>query len=242
MARLLLIEDNTALAYGLRNNFEIEGYEVDVATDGHEAVRRAVGGSYDLVVLDLILPGIDGFGVLSRIAEQSTLPPVLVLSARDDRAAKLDSFRLGADDYVTKPFDLLELLARARALLRRSSRARDGASDEHVTFATHAIRRYADVIRCGDITIDLGCRQVHRAGEPVALRKREYELLAALATSAGAVLSRQRLLRDVWGYRADVRTRTVDVHVAQLRRKLERDPAHPRHIATVAKLGYRFDL
>jgi DNA-binding response OmpR family regulator len=205
MARLLLIDDNADLVSGLRTSLETEGYEVDVASDSVQGVDRGLHGDYDLIVVDLMLHGLDGFRVLRTIAEQRALPPVLVLSAQGGQAGRL-----------------------ARTLFPRSAAIGDSAPA-------------AGVIRRGAITIDLAARQVFRSGQPVELRKREFELLVALAESPGVVLSRERLLREVWGYHRDVRTRTVDVHVAQLRRKTERDPEHPHHIITVERLGYRFD-
>jgi DNA-binding response OmpR family regulator len=248
MTRLLLIEDNADLAYGLRNNFEIEGYEVDVAADGMEGLGRVLHGDYDLVILDLMLPGVDGFTVLQTLRELRVRPPVLVLSAKGDRQDKLRSFGLGADDYVTKPFDLLELLARTRALLRRSAltggRSLSPLRPGTPVMAPAQWRRRSErtaSLGHGDIVVDIAAGQVLRSGRPVELRRREFELLLAFCGNPGIVLSRQRLLRDVWGHRVAVRTRTVDVHVGQLRRKIECDPSHPRHIITIEKVGYRFD-
>jgi DNA-binding response OmpR family regulator len=220
MTRVLIVEDNRDLAYGLRNNLEIEGYDVDVAVDGAEGLARAKATRPDLVVLDLMLPKMDGFRVLRALRDDGLTMPVLVLTARGEESDKVRGLKLGADDYLTKPFGLLELLARVEALLRRA-----------------APRAPADLV--GDIEIDRSTRTVTRNGNAVELAPKEYDLLIALADRNGAVVSRLELMRQVWGYSDAVITRTIDTHVAELRRKLERDPAQPRHILTARKVGYR---
>ena len=225
MARVLLVEDNEDLAYGLRNNLEIEGHDVVVAVNGPDGLSVAAGGNVDLVILDLMLPGLDGFRVLKLLRESDRRIPVLVLTARGEEGDKVRGFKLGADDYVTKPFGVLELLARVEALLRR----RDQAG------APRVIERF------GNIEVDRAARTVSRDGTRVALAPRELDLLLALLDAGGAALSRAALMDRVWGYQADVLSRTVDTHVAELRRKLETDPALPRHLLTVRKVGYRLD-
>jgi DNA-binding response OmpR family regulator len=220
VTRVLIVEDNRDLAYGLRNNLEIEGYDVDVAVDGAEGLARAQATRPDLVVLDLMLPKMDGFRVLRALRDDGLTMPVLVLTARGEESDKVRGLKLGADDYLTKPFGLLELLARVEALLRRA-----------------APRAPSD--RVGDIEIDRSTRTVTRNGNAVELAPKEYDLLVALADRNGAVVSRLELMRQVWGYSEAVITRTIDTHVAELRRKLEHDPAQPRHILTVRKVGYR---
>jgi len=227
--RILVIEDNPDLAYGLRNNLEIEGYEVEVAKDGTRGLSRARTANPDLVVLDLMLPGMDGFRVLRALREDGHGMPVLILTARGEEADKVRGLRLGADDYVTKPFGLLELLARVEALLRR---AQDAGPSEAA----------AAVLRFGDVVVDTSTRVVLRNGAAVELAPKEFELLIALLREKGAVISRLDLMRQVWGYADAVVTRTVDTHVAELRRKLEADPAVPRHILTVRKIGYRLKI
>jgi DNA-binding response OmpR family regulator len=222
---VLIVEDNTDLAYGLRNNLEIEGYDVDVAVDGAAGLERARSLEPDLIILDLLLPGLDGYRVLKALRQAGDDVPVLILTAHGEEADKVRGFRLGADDYVTKPFGLLELMARVAALLRRSTRA-----------AAPAERH-----RFGDVEIDLRTRTVSRAGAPVALTPMEFDLLGALLRREGGVASRLELLHEVWGHSAAVLTRTVDTHVAELRRKLEENAAAPRHILTVRKAGYRLD-
>jgi two-component system, OmpR family, alkaline phosphatase synthesis response regulator PhoP len=193
-----------------------------VAADGLSGLDRVREHRPDLVILDLMLPGMDGHRVLRTLRAEGSRVPVLILTARGEEADKVLGFRSGADDYVTKPFGLLELLARVEALLRRS-----GVQTEDAT------------LRFGAVEIDRAARTVTRLGEPVALAPREFDLLVALYDRGGAVASRQELLREVWGHRGAVLTRTVDIHVAELRRKLEADPADPQHILTVWKRGYR---
>jgi DNA-binding response OmpR family regulator len=225
-ARILLIEDNEDLAFGLRNNLEIDGYAVEVATDGPTGLARARSASPDLIILDLMLPGMDGLKVLRTLRREGCDLPVLILTARGEEADKVQGFRTGADDYVTKPFGVLELLARVRAILRRA-----GWNDDEPVGSE----------RFGDVEVDVASRRVLRAGREVALTPKEFDLLVALTRRRGAVASRTELLQEVWGHRAPVASRTVDTHVAELRRKLEADPSRPRHILTVRKVGYRLE-
>ncbi len=224
MRRVLIVEDDPDLGFGLRTTLEIEGYTADVAEDGLQGLRRAREDRPDLVILDLMLPGMDGYRVLRTLRAEGNRVPVLILTARGEEADKVLGFRSGADDYVTKPFGLLELLARVEALLRRAG----GGVPE-----APAIDRF------GEVEMDRAARTVTRRGESVALAPREFDLLLALYDRNGGVISRQDLLREVWGHRGAVLTRTVDIHVAELRRKLEDDPAEPRHILTVWTKGYR---
>jgi two-component system, OmpR family, alkaline phosphatase synthesis response regulator PhoP len=226
MTRVLVIEDNRNLATGLRNNLEIEGHQVGVAYDGAEGLALARGTSPDLIVLDLMLPKMDGYRVLKTLREEGRDVPVLILSARGEETDKVLGFHLGADDYVAKPFGLLELLARVDALLRRS--AANGRKD-----------KLTAPIAFGSIVVDPGTHTVSRDGEPVPLRPKEYDLLVALLRRDGQVVSRNELLEEVWGYSGEVYSRTVDTHIAELRRKLEVNAAEPVHIVTVRKAGYR---
>jgi DNA-binding response OmpR family regulator len=228
MARVLVVEDNPDLAYGLRNSLEIAGHDVVVAADGPEGVERARDCDPDVIVLDLMLPGMDGYRVLRTIREERLEMPVLILTARGEEADKVLGFRLGADDYVTKPFGVLELLARIEALIRRAGQWREPAAPP------------AQVERFGDVEVDIGARTVRRSGERVELTPKEFDLLVALLRRQGRVTTRTELLKAVWGYNASVVSRTVDTHVAELRRKLELDAACPRHILTVWKVGYKF--
>jgi len=226
MNRVMIVEDNQDLAFGLRNNLEIEGYVVDVAPDGPTGVAAARAVPPDLVVLDLMLPGMDGYRVLRQMRADGLAMPVLILTAKGEEADKVLGFRLGADDYVTKPFGVLELLARVEALLRRG---RPGPTPP----VSHSF---------GNIELDLSTRIVRRAGGAVALTPMEFDLLVALVRRNGAVASRLELLAEVWGHSSAVLTRTVDTHIGELRRKLEQDPSMPRHILTVRKAGYRLAI
>jgi DNA-binding response OmpR family regulator len=224
--RILVVEDSPDLAQGLCDNLALEGYEASASPDGESALRMVDTFSPHLIILDLMLPGMGGFSFLNTFRSMKREEPVLILSARSEQADKLRGFRIGADDFVTKPFDLFELLARVEALLRRTY----GEPDESV------------VIQFGDVTLDPPARKAHRDGREVELSPKEFDLAVALVRRAGTVLSREDLLRDVWGYKAAVPTRTVDTHVSQLRKKLELVPGSPKHFTTVPKVGYRFDF
>ena len=224
--RVLVVEDNTDLAFGLRNNLEIEGYEVAVAGDGALGVARTFDWRPQLVILDLMLPEMDGFRVLRTLRQRGFDEPVLILTARGEESDKVMGFRQGADDYVTKPFGVLELLARVDVLLRRAVRVREAPP--------------APLLSCfGDVEVHRAARIVLRRGKEVSLAPMEYALLCALIDHHGAVMSRHDLMREVWDYDATVVSRTVDTHIVELRRKLEADPGHPQHILTVRKAGYR---
>lgn len=225
MHRILIVEDNPDLAFGLRNNLEIEGYQIEVAEDGHRGLARARVLDPDLIILDLMMPGLDGYRVLKTLREEGRTTPVLILSARGEEADKVMGFRLGADDYVTKPFSILELLMRVQALLRRSTVTQE---DE-------------GMLRFGAITVHTSAQRVTRNGMEVPLTPREYALLLQLIDRRGTVVARSDLLRAVWGHRGAVNSRTIDSHIAELRRKIEEDPTHPRHILTIWKTGYRFE-
>jgi two-component system alkaline phosphatase synthesis response regulator PhoP len=226
LARILVIEDNEDLAFGLRNNLEIEGYRVELASDGAAGLVRARELQPDLIVLDLMLPSLDGYRVLRELRDEGNTVPVVILTARTEEADKVRGFRLGADDYVTKPFGVLELLARVEAVMRRSG---GGLQPSHA-------------VHFGDVTIDVPARTVRKNDRPVALTPMEFDLLLALVKRKGAVVSRLVLLKEVWGHVSTVLTRTVDTHVAELRRKLEDDPSQPKYILTSRKAGYRLHL
>jgi two-component system, OmpR family, alkaline phosphatase synthesis response regulator PhoP len=227
MKRILVAEDDPDLALGLKNNLEIEGYEARVAPDGDEALARALQWQPDLLILDLVMPKLDGMRVLRALRERDARMPVLVLTARGEESDKVRGLKLGADDYVTKPFGLLELLARVESLLRRAENVPAQAA--------------AGALRFGDGEVDPVARRVRKSGIEVALRPKEYDLLIELLRHRGAVRSRLDLMQTVWGYSSAVITRTVDTHMFELRRKLEADAAHPRHIMTVRGIGYRLD-
>lgn len=223
-ARILIVEDNQELAFGLRTNLEVQGYEVRVAGDGPAGLVEADKHEPNLVILDLMLPHLGGMEVLETLRASGATMPILILTAKGNEVDKVNGLRLGADDYVTKPFALMELIARVEALLRRSPpMPRDGS----------------DRFAFGDCKIDLGARQVTRNGVSAELAPKEFDLLIALLRRDGEVVSRLELLSEVWGHSSAVISRTVDTHIAELRRKLEPDPARPRYIQTVRKAGYR---
>src|SRR5438270_7678945 len=227
MGRVLVVEDNLPLAEGIAYNLRHEGHDARIAEDGRAGLAEVRAWAPELVILDLTLPLMDGYQVLAAIRHDRNPVPVVILTARGEEADKVRGFRLDADQYVTKPFGVLELLERVGALVRRS--ARDSNAGAHA------------VLRFGDVTIDTSSRSVTRQGEACALTPKAYELLLALVRRAGAVATRNELLKEVWGYSAFVTTRTVDSHVAELRRKIEQDPANPRYVKTVWKVGYRFE-
>ncbi len=229
MTKVLVVEDNANLAFGLTRSLESEGYDVVGAEDGLKGLELARSSNPDLVVLDLMLPGMDGYSILKTLRAEGQDVPVLILTARGEEADKVFGFRLGADDYVTKPFSLSELLARVQAILRRSR-----SGDKHDGEAT--------VEEFGDVSINTLSRSVKRADAEVALTPKEFDLLLALVRRRGAVASRLELLKEVWGHQAEVMTRTVDIHIAELRRKLEHDPSTPKYILTVWKAGYRLQV
>jgi DNA-binding response OmpR family regulator len=229
MPTVLLIEDNEKLARGLQSNLEFEGYTVLCASDGASGLALARQERPDIIVLDLMLPDTDGYRVLRTLRDDGDTTPVLVLTALGEEADKVRGFRFGADDYVTKPFGLMELLARIDALLRRASRP-NGEAPRATTDLQSGF---------GDVRVDAAKHTVTRRGSPVSLRPKEYDLLVALLRRNGQVATRIELLKEVWGYDDSVMSRTVDTHIAELRRKLESDPANPKHILTVLKTGYR---
>ncbi len=226
MKRILIIEDNRDLAFGLRSNLEIEGYEVRVANTGAEGLNQARTFVPDLVILDLMLPQIDGFEVLETLRDDGLDMPVLILSARGEEIDKVRGLRLGADDYVTKPFGLMELLARVEAILRRGQSQASEPGEPAV-------------IRIGGLEICPHTRCVRRNGDTVDLAPKEFDLLTELVRHDGGVVSRVELMKNVWGHSSAIVSRTVDTHVAELRRKLESDPSNPSLILTVRKAGYR---
>ena len=224
-ARVLLVEDEPGLQLTLSDRLAAEGYSVETAADGDTAIRRGAGEPFDVIVLDVMLPGRDGFDVARALRQQGIKTPILMLTARTQVVDRVVGLKLGADDYLTKPFDTLELLARIEALLRRAP-ASWGV----------ALERY----RFGEVQVDVRRAEVSRAGEPLELSAKEFQLLRYFIEHRGDTLSRESLLQDVWGYAATPSTRTVDVHVAWLRQKLEPNPRVPRYILTVHGLGYKF--
>jgi DNA-binding response OmpR family regulator len=222
---ILVVEDDRSLREGLAVNFQLRGYRVLTAADGEAGARLACDERPDLIVLDLMLPGLDGFEVLARLREREIDTPVLILSARGQVADKVEGFRLGADDYVTKPFQLPELIARVEGMLRRTRKQRSAPAP----------------IAFGEIEIDVAGRRVRRGGREVPLLAKEFDLLHLLARSPGRPFTREAILERVWGWDFDGTARTVDNYILALRQKLEKDPARPRHIKTVRQVGYKLD-
>jgi two-component system alkaline phosphatase synthesis response regulator PhoP len=221
--RLLVVEDDEGIALGLQDDLCLEGYDVIVARDGEQAVRLGTAEPFDLVVLDLMLPKKDGYQVLRELRRAGVQTPVIMLTARAQDAEKVLGLELGADDYVTKPFNPMELRARVKAVLRRSA------------------GQAPPVFRFGDVDVDFRRCEARRGGMPIPLSTIEFKLLQAFIDERGAVLSRDRLLDVVWGRDIHVTDRAVDNHVVGLRRKIEADPAQPKFITSVRGMGYRFD-
>ena len=224
-ARVLLVEDEPGLQLALTDRLVAEGYRVETAEDGNTAVRRATGEPFDVILLDVMLPGRDGFDVARTVRQQGVQTPILMLTARSQVVDRVVGLKLGADDYLTKPFEMVELLARIEALLRRAP-ASSGVSLERFQFGT--------------VLVDARKAEVSKDGVPVELSAKEFHLLRYFIEHRGATLSREELLTEVWGYHSTPSTRTVDVHVAWLRQKLEPNPRVPHYILTVHGLGYKF--
>ncbi len=225
MKKILIVDDEPTLVATLKYNLERENYQVLTASDGEAALSQARAGNPDLIVLDLMLPGVNGLEVC-RILRKETSVPILMLTAKDAEIEKVVGLEVGADDYVTKPFGMQELLARVRALLRRSETS--PAPD-------------ADVVSSGDLRADLTRREVFRGDSPLHLKPKEFELLLHFLRHRGRALSREQLLNEIWGYEFAGDTRTVDVHIRWLRQKIEIDPANPLRLITVRGTGYRFE-
>jgi two-component system alkaline phosphatase synthesis response regulator PhoP len=223
--RILLVEDEEALRMTLSDRLESEGYEIECAADGAEGLKRAVGESFDLVVLDVMLPKKSGFDVCRDVRKNGCVMPIIMLTARGQTVDKVLGLKIGADDYLTKPFEMMELVARVEALLRRPRGA---------VAADTAVHNF------GGLRVDIRGTAVSRDGKPVPLSAREFRLLQYFLEHRGTTLSRSVLLKEVWGYSAETFTRTVDVHIASLRQKLESDPRQPMLILTVPGMGYKF--
>jgi DNA-binding response OmpR family regulator len=224
MTKILIVEDEPNMVAGLRDNFEFEGYQVLAAYDGKEGLDVALKESPDLVVLDVMMPKMSGLDVCKQLKAKRPSLPIIMLTARGQEVDKVVGLELGADDYVTKPFSIRELLARVKAVLRR---ARPVPKDQ-------------DVYAFADVQVDTKRYQVMRGGEKIELSAKEFELLKYFVCHAGETLSRDRLLEEVWGYDRFPTTRTVDAHIVHLRQKLEPKPEQPQHFLTVHGTGYKF--
>ena len=222
---ILIVEDDRSVRDGLVLNLKLQGYRVLSANDGDEAMRMAFDAHPDLIILDIMLPGFSGLDILSELRSRNRIVPVLVLSAREKIEQKVEALELGADDYVTKPFELRELLARVDALLRRHRRFEKNDAP----------------IAIGEVSIDPLHRKVTLGDAPVELSAKEFDLLLLLARAPGRPFDRESILNAVWGYDFDGTTRTVDNFVVSLRQKIERNPAKPKHIVTVRQIGYKLE-
>ena len=222
--RVLVVEDDESMSVALADGFAYEGYAVEVARDGEEGYRLASEGAPDLVILDVMLPKMTGLDVCRKLRGGGSAVPIIMLTARGQEIDKVLGLKLGADDYVTKPFGFMELLARVEAVLRRC--------------AAPAAR--TEAFRSGDLCLDFKRHEARKDGELLELSPREFELLEYFVAHPGEVVTRERLLDAVWGYNAIPFTRTVDMHIAKLRKKVEDDPGNPRRIVTVHRLGYKF--
>ncbi|MFH1763419.1 MAG: response regulator transcription factor [Gemmatimonadota bacterium] len=224
MSRILVIEDDAAILRGLKDNFVAEGYDVLVAEDGVEGYRLAREKDPDLIILDLMLPALSGYEICRKLRDNGDSVLILMLTARGEEADRILGLDLGADDYVTKPFSVRELKARVRALLRRSD----------------AQSAPPDTLSFGEVVVDFPQYDARKGGNPVEMTPKEFGVLRYLAGKPGEVISRYELLEEVWGYGKFPTTRTVDNHIAALRAKLEDDPAEPRYLQTVHRVGYKF--
>lgn len=226
LARVLIVEDEPSLALTLRDRLVASGYAVETCRDGESALAHAESSPFDLAILDIMLPGMDGLDVCRELRRRSIDVPILMLTAKSQVVDKVIGLKLGADDYLTKPFDMMELLARVEVLLRRSR---------------SSIQAAEGVACFGDVRIDFRRAEATRNGEPIALSAMELRLLRYFVEHRGIVISRDKLLDEVWGYESTPFSRTVDVHVASLRQKIEPNPSKPRYVITVHRFGYRFD-
>ena len=224
MTRILIVEDEPNMVAGLRDNFEFEGYDVLTAYDGEEGLKRALEDSPDLIVLDVMMPKMSGLEVCKQLKAKRQSIPIIMLTARGQEVDKVVGLELGADDYVTKPFSIRELLARVKAVLRRS----------------HTLPKEQERYSFGDAEVDLRACRVTRNGKELEFSSTEFELLKYFVSHPGEILSRDRLLEEVWGYDSYPTTRTVDAHLVRLRQKLEPNPEQPRFFLTVHGTGYRF--
>ncbi len=224
MSKVLIVEDNQAMETALRDGFQYEGFEVLVARDGEEGLRLATEGGPDLIILDVMLPKMNGLDVCKKIRSDGNSVPIIILTARGQEIDKVLGLKLGADDYVTKPFSFMELMARVEAVLRRSSG----------TFS------HLESYSFGSVTVNFKKLEAKKGDQDVPLSQREFKLLKYLIERRGQVVGREELLDAVWGYERIPFTRTVDVHVAKLRKKLEDNPSDPNYIVTVHRAGYKF--
>jgi len=224
MAKILIVEDEEAILMALEDNIKLEGYDVESAIDGEKGFSKAKEGRYDLIILDIMLPRMDGFEVCKQLRQAGIMTPILMLTAKSQEIDKVLGLELGADDYVTKPFSPRELLARVKALLRRSKQVQKGM----------------DGYAFGDVEVDFKKYEAKKRGQLIYLTALEFSLLYFLVQNMGQVVTRDAILDEVWGKDVYIQPRTVDKHIAELRKKIEDDPSRPEHIVGVRGVGYKF--
>ncbi len=224
MAKILLVEDEPQMQRGVKDNLEFEGYEVEIVGDGKTGLQKLLDNSYDLALLDVMLPQMSGFDVCKKVREKGIATPIIMLTAKGEEIDKVLGLELGADDYITKPFGLRELLARVKALLRRAEGSAGSSTQKMVL---------------GLVEIDFATYNASRAGESLQMTPKEFEILKFLWQHRNKAVSRDQLLTNVWGYDESISTRTVDNFILKLRQKIEDDPAHPKHIITIHGMGYK---
>lgn len=230
-SRVLIVEDDDAMSVALADGFDYEGYSVELARDGEEGYRLATEESPDLIILDVMLPKMNGLDICRKLRDEGSGVPIIMLTARGQEIDKVLGLKLGADDYVTKPFGFMELLARVEAVMRRCGVNGGGNGNGRPLEASYSF---------GDVVVDFKRHEVHKGGVEQELSPKEFELLEYFVRHPGEVLSREHLLDAVWGYNSIPFTRTVDMHVAKLRKKVEDDPSDPTRIVTVHRVGYKF--
>lgn len=222
--KVLIVEDDEAMAVALRDGFEYEGYEVSLARDGAAGMELSTSASPDLIILDVMLPKVTGLDICKRLRSEGSTVPIIMLTARGQEVDKVLGLKLGADDYVTKPFSFMELIARVEAVLRRSA----------------GVRERVDTYEFGDVAVNFKTHEATKSGKPIRLSAREFQLLRYFIDRRGEVVTREQLLDGVWGYENMPFTRTVDMHIAKLRKKVESSAHDPRFLVTVHRVGYKF--
>ena len=240
MKKVLLVDDEPSIVTLLAFNLEKDGYEVTTATDGAEGYRLAISNPFDFIILDLMLPSMDGMDICKRLRQEKFDTPIMILTAKDDELEKIIGLELGADDYMTKPFSPREVLARMKAILRRTNKAvpAEGAP----TVQQEPTEDQTEKIEVGEITIFPQLYEVHVAGDLIEITPKEFELLLYMAKRANRILSREQLLNAIWNFDYAGETRIVDVHISHLREKIEKDTKNPQYIRTVRGFGYKFEV
>ena len=240
MKKVLLVDDEPSIVTLLAFNLEKDGYEVTTATDGAEGYRLAISNPFDFIILDLMLPSMDGMDICKRLRQEKFDTPIMILTAKDDELEKIIGLELGADDYMTKPFSPREVLARMKAILRRANKA--VPAEPVATAQPEPTEDETEKIEVGEITIFPQLYEVHVAGELIEVTPKEFELLLYMAKRANRILSREQLLNAIWNFDYAGETRIVDVHISHLREKIEKDTKNPQYIRTVRGFGYKFEV